>query len=77
MEQDLNNLKQTISKLPQADKSNLLTFLLYETSAIPEKDRETIKFLIASNERFQKWIEETDKVIKETDIFLNEIKKSA
>lgn len=77
MEQDINSLMQQISQLPQTEKNKLLTFLLYQSSAIPQKDKETIEFLTVSSERFTKWIKETDKVIEETEIFLNELRKSA
>ena len=77
MEQDINNLMQQISQLPEAEKSKLLTFLLYQSAAIPQKDKETIEFLTASSQRFAKWIKETDEVIEETEIFLNELRKSA
>ncbi len=77
MEQDINNLIQNINQLPESEKKKILTFLLYQSSAISQKDKETIEFLTASSERFTKWIEETDKVIEETEIFLNELRKSA
>lgn len=77
MEQDINSLMQQISQLPQTEKNKLLTFLLYQSSAIPQKDKEAIEFLTVSSERFTKWIKETDKVIEETEIFLNELRKSA
>lgn len=77
MEKDINNLIQQISQLSQAEKNKLLTFLLYQSSTISEKDKETIEFLTASSEKFKTWMEETDKTIKKTEIFLDELKKSA
>ena len=77
MEQDLNKLMQQIGQLPSADKSKLLTFLMYQTSALSKKDIETIEFLTASSERLKKWMEDTDKVIEETEEFLNDIKRTA
>lgn len=76
MEPDINNLMQQINQLPQADKSKLLTFLLYQSSAIPQKDKEIIEFMTASSERLKKWSEETDEVIKETEDFIDELKRS-
>ena len=77
MEQDLNKLMQQIGQLPHADKSKLLTFLMYQTSALSKKDIEIIEFLTASRERLTKWMEDTDKVIEETEEFLNDIKRTA
>ena len=77
MEQDLNDLIQKIRQLPQADKNRLLTFLMYQTSALPQKDKETIEFLTASSERFKKWMDDSDSLMKRMDIFFNELKKSA
>ena len=77
MDQDLNDLIQKIRQLPQADKNRLLTFLMYQTSALSQKDKETIEFLTASSERLKKWMDDSDSLMKRMDIFFNELKKSA
>ncbi len=77
MEQDLNNIMQSISKLPQTEKSKLLTYLIYQSSNIPEKDKEIIEYMTASSERLKNWMESTDNLIEKMDNFFNDLKKSA
>ena len=77
MEQDLNKLMHSVSQLSEVEKNKLLNFLIFQSSFISEKDKETINFLTASSERLKKWMDETDETIKETEIFLNDIKRSA
>lgn len=77
MEQDLNSLMKQISSLPEAEKKKILNMLLYQSSAISDKDRETIEYLNASTERLKKWMEDSDKLITKMDDFFNELKKSA
>ena len=74
MEQDLNKLMHSVSQLSEVEKNKLLNFLIFQSSFISKKDKETIDFLTASSERLKKWMDET---IKETEIFLNDIKRSA
>ena len=77
VEEDLNKLMHSVSQLSEVERKKLLTFLIYKSSFISEKDKETIEFLTASSERLKKWMDETDETIKETEIFLNDIKRSA
>ena len=77
MEPDINNLIQQINQLPQADKSKLLTFLMYQTSIPSDKDKETIEFLTASSKRLITWIDDSDDLMKRMDVFFDELKKSA
>lgn len=76
MDQNLDNLMKQISQLPETEKNKIFNMLLYQNSAISEKDKETIEFLNASSERLKKWGEKADKLIQKTDEFINDIKKS-
>ena len=77
MKDDLNNLMGQISKLPQDAKKKIFNMLLYQNSAISDKDKETIEYLNASSERLKKWMEDSGKLMEKMDNFFNELKKSA
>ena len=77
MEEDINNLMQKINQLPEVEKKRLLTFLMYQTSILSDKDKETIEFLTASSERLRTWIDDSDDLMKRMDVFFDELKKSA
>ena len=77
MDQDINNLMKQISQLPQTEKSKLLTFLMYQTSAISDKDKEAIEFLTESSQQLKKWMNDSDDLMKRMDTFFDELKNSA
>ena len=77
MEKDINNLMHKINQLPEIEKKRLLTFLMYQTSILSDKDKETIEFLTASSERLRTWIDDSDDLMKRMDVFFDELKKSA
>lgn len=77
MDENLNNLIKQISSLSEADKKKIFNLLLYQNSAISDKDKETIEFLNTSSEKLTIWMEDSDKLIKKMDDFFNELKKSA
>ena len=77
MEKDINNLMHKINQLPEVEKKRLLTFLMYQTSTLSDKDKETIEFLTASSERLRTWIDDSDDLMKRMDVFFDELKKSA
>ena len=77
MEEDINNLMQKINQLPEVEKKRLLAFLMYQTSVLSDKDKETIEFLTASSERLRTWIDDSDDLMKRMDSFFDELKKSA
>gem|GEM_PF-2772847 len=64
-----------ISSLPEVEKNKIFNMLLYQKSNLSEKDIETIEFMTASSERLKKWMLESNELIKETDLFIDEIKE--
>lgn len=77
MDQDINKLMHTISQLTEVERNKLLNFLIFKSSFISDKDKETIEYLAASSERLKKWMEDSDRLIGKMDDFFNELKKSA
>jgi len=77
MSEELNNLIKQINSLSEADKKKIFNMLLYQRSAISDKDKETIEYITGSTERLKKWMEDSEKLINKMDAFFNELKKSA
>lgn len=77
MSENLDNLMKQISSLSESNKKRIFNMLLYQNSAISDKDKEAIEFLNSSSERLKKWMEDSEKLITKMDDFFNELKKSA
>ena len=77
MKDPLDDIMKQINQLSETGRKKIFNILLYQRFTTSTKDKETIDFLNSSTERLDKWISESDKLIKETNEFIDDIKKSA
>ena len=73
MDENIDNILSSISKLPKSDQDKVFNFLLYRKSALSENDKEMVEFMTASSERLKQWTKRTDKLIDDCDKFFDEL----